>query len=90
MLSSQFYSLRRKNISLQNTGTDRAKGEMSCKIIAAGRHPTAKSSLWSCFTQCDMTQNPRNGIFAEKKALAAAGKTSTGLIHVTEFQERHF
>ena len=36
------------------------------------------------------SQNPRNAIFAEKKAPAAAGKTSTKLIHVTKYQERNF
>ena len=29
-------------------------------------------------------------MFAEKKVQAAARKTSTGLIHVIEFQESHF
>ena len=38
----------------------------------------------------NMSENSRNGVFLRKKAPAAAGKTSTGLIHVIKSQERHF
>ena len=64
------FSLRHKKHSPQNTGTDRAKGVMTCKMIAVGRYPMAKSSLWLCFLDCDMPTNPRNAIVAEKEAPA--------------------
>ena len=37
-----------------------------------------------------MAYNPRNLVFAEKKAPAAAGKTSPSLIHFIKSKERHF
>ena len=55
------------------------KGEISFKILAAGRHPIAKSSLLACCMESDMSGNPRIVIFAERKALAAARKASPSL-----------